>query len=411
MQFIARVTAGCLVGVVLLLPACSSPGESTTTGSGASSGTGGLASTATGMNTGGSGATGTTGSTGSGGAPPTGALVDGQTVRLSGTGFGSKSPAGPVLFDRFEKGALGAQIVKPEIGPDWVVDTGAIRYDQTRAFSGSQSGMIDWTDATTYDNLVYIGNLNATEIYYSYRMYKEVNGGSDPDAWNFKHGAITSADIDVYHGTLQYTSVELGSGQTKDSYTITGLGAAGVAANAFYSNDDTAYFQNDGWHRLEHYVKLSTPAGAANGKRYFKVDGDGNFTYSGAPGGHYASPSGAIPFTAYDGDALVTREVGDDALALEHVLLPFYLRGGYSARAWVDEVYIDRTQARVEFGDHHDWQSCTKRFPQPALTWTDTTIQVKANQGTFTVGETVYGFVVVADGTILPLGALGSWGS
>ncbi|MCA9594734.1 MAG: hypothetical protein KC776_15545 [Myxococcales bacterium] len=400
---------------LLGVAACSDSGaDEAAPGSGAAGGDGGATSGGGSGGASGSTASGGNAGTSSGGAAGSGnsggtSLLDGNTLTLTGGDFGQKSPPGPVVFDRFEQGTAGATIAKCEIGPSWQIDGGNVSYDATHAFSGTQAALVDWTDDTTWSNFAYVGNLDATEIYYSYRFYKEVYGGTDV-GWNFKHGAISSSDVDVYHGTLEYVSVELGSAKEKQSYTIAGAGAQGDADHTFYAADSVAYFPDDGWHRLEHYVKLSTPGGTANGKRYFKVDGNGNFTFSAVPNGHYASPSGAIPHTEYDGDDIVTRPAGVD-LTLENVLLPFYLRPGYSARGWVDEVYIDRTQARVELGDDADWYKCTQRFPQPATSWSPSSIEITVNGGTFSVGEAVYAFVVRADGTIVSLGQVGTWGS
>ncbi|MDC0716253.1 hypothetical protein [Nannocystis bainbridge] len=364
------------------------PGTSTSTST----------STSTGTSTQGPG----TDSTGETASP--GALVDGEPFQLSGAGFGHKDPAAPILFDRFEAGgALGETLATPTIGPTWQLGWGNTIYDATRAFSGERAAMGDWTDAETSGNATFIGGLGLTEAYYSYRIYKEVYGGTDVN-WNFKHGVLTSGDVDTYHGTVQLVSSELGPAEGKDAYTIAANGSE--YNQTFYAADDTAYLPDDGWHRVEHYVRLSDPPGAPNGKRYFKVDGNGNFTYSGVPGGHYASPSGAIGHTTYDGDAMVTRTTDH---RIENVFLPFYLRSGYSARAWYDEIYVDRTQARVEFGDQAEWAECTKRCPQPATSWSDEAITVTANMCDFAAGEVAFGFVVTANGAIVELGALGTW--
>ncbi len=368
-------------------------GGSTSTGGSASTGGSGAGSANGGAATGGSSGT-------SSGGTTSVDLKDGQTLVLRGNGFGTKAPAAPIVFDRFE-GQPGAEVGKPTIGPDWYHESGHTSYDGTHAFSGSMAAMMDWTDDTTYGNTTLQRNLNIDEAYFSYRMYKEIYGGSSPDHWNFKHGAITSGDIDYYHGSVQYVTVELGSGDSKQSYT-----AQSTETPVYYAADSTASFPEDSWHRLEHYVKLSQPSGEPNGKRYFKLDGNGNFTYSGSPGGHYASPSGAVPHDVYDGDDMVTRHTDH---VFQNVLLPFYLRGGYSAKVWVDEVYLDDTQARVELGDAAKWEECQDRNPQPALTWSDTQIEITLNQGRQAPGARAYAFVVLTDGRILALGEVGVW--
>lgn len=372
-----------------------------------SSQSGGSAGNAQGGSTsvGGSGANGGGTPGGAGGTSSGGSssdrLEDGKVLVLHGSGFGTKTPAAPITFDRFE-GKLGDQVRKPTIGQDWYQESGSSTYDSQHAFAGDTAAMMDWTDDTNSGNTTLQRDLNVDEIYYSYRMYKEIYGGSSPDRWNFKHGAITSGDIDFYHGSVQYVTVELGSGDFKQSYT-----AQSSESPVYYASNATTSFPEDSWHRLEHYVKLSQPTGAANGKRYFKLDGDGRFTYSGSPDGHYASPSGVVAPDAYDGEPMVTRHTDH---VFQNVLLPFYLRAGYSAKVWVDEVYIDDTQARVELGDAAQWGDCTERNPQPPIAWTDDEIQVTLNQGRQLTGAVAYAFVVLTDGRVLALGAVGTWG-
>jgi hypothetical protein len=69
--------------------------------------------------------------------------------------------------------------------------------------------------------------------------------------------------------------------------------------------------------------------------------------------------------------------------------------------AWLDDIYIQSgTQARVEIGNASNWQTCTHREIQTPVSWSDTSITITLNQGSFAVGETAYLFVVDADGNV-----------
>ena len=64
-----------------------------------------------------------------------------------------------------------------------------------------------------------------------------------------------------------------------------------------------------------------------------------------------------------------------------------------------DDVYIDKTWARIEIGNKADYNSCTKREIQIPITWNSNSIKFKINQGAFQKGEAAYLFVIDQDGT------------
>jgi hypothetical protein len=63
-----------------------------------------------------------------------------------------------------------------------------------------------------------------------------------------------------------------------------------------------------------------------------------------------------------------------------------------------DDVYVDYTWARVELGNAATWAACTRREIQPPRQWSDTQITVQLNKGAFANGQTVYAYVVDANG-------------
>lgn len=71
-----------------------------------------------------------------------------------------------------------------------------------------------------------------------------------------------------------------------------------------------------------------------------------------------------------------------------------------NAGSWnFDDVYIDYTRARVELGNASTWASCTIREIQIPTAWSDNSITVKVNKGSFTSG-TVYLFVIDSMGNV-----------
>jgi hypothetical protein len=70
-----------------------------------------------------------------------------------------------------------------------------------------------------------------------------------------------------------------------------------------------------------------------------------------------------------------------------------------SDRYWLDDIYIDNTQARVMIGNNQNFSLCTHLEIQiPHTTWNDTAIQFTANLGSFNSTEQLYLFVVDENG-------------
>lgn len=67
---------------------------------------------------------------------------------------------------------------------------------------------------------------------------------------------------------------------------------------------------------------------------------------------------------------------------------------------YLDDVYIDNTQARVEIADNAVWDNCMHREIQIPSAWSDASITFQVNQGSFSNGQTAYLFVVDADGNV-----------
>ncbi len=325
------------------------------------------------------------------------ALADGETLTLCGQGFGSKPTAQPLRYDDFESGQ------PDELLQDWnhYGNTSVVPvYGDQHAYAGQQSAFIDLPEGT-YSNGAYLSNLALVEIYFSYRVYVIDGGGSDPDPHQVKFGRVTSAAVDVVHGSPGIGMTVGGTLQDGNGMWYNG----GSAENETFYGHRPPLGQ---WARIEHYLKLSSPAGTANGKRWAKLNHQGSMTFSSFPGGHFADPyATGIDPDAYDGADLVTLTDDADAEVLNNVLLPFFTRTGQIVSIWVDEVYVDSTQARVELGDAPVWSDCTSRSPQPPLAWADAEVTVRLNQGTLS-GD-AYAFVVTTEGEIIELGRVGAW--
>ena len=76
-----------------------------------------------------------------------------------------------------------------------------------------------------------------------------------------------------------------------------------------------------------------------------------------------------------------------------------------SSRMWVDDVYVDITWARVMLGNASTLSACTHVEPQIPSAWNTTEITATVNTGTFAANDTAYLFVVDANGEVSPASA------
>lgn len=68
------------------------------------------------------------------------------------------------------------------------------------------------------------------------------------------------------------------------------------------------------------------------------------------------------------------------------------------AYMYFDDIYVDTTWSRVMIGNASTFDACTVREPLIPTAWSNTTITAYFNQGSFSNGQSVYVFVVDSDG-------------
>jgi hypothetical protein len=178
-----------------------------------------------------------------------GTFSHGQTVDLSGTQFGNKSPAAPYKYDNFESGTPGAFI-----SGGWHLD--AVNPAQEPTYStarsrvaGSQSAFQDFT-RDNYNSTIGLTNLNVGKLYFSGWFYNTVGGAP---SMNFKWLAFRAGRPGDWANTTFPQSARF------DVYPYTNSGhqylvnCTGVSAPADEQNwsvgGGTTY--PGAWHRLE----------------------------------------------------------------------------------------------------------------------------------------------------------------
>jgi hypothetical protein len=139
------------------------------------------------------------------------------------------------------------------------------------------------------------------------------------------------------------------------------------------------------WHQIQIEYREASGNNKADGSLHMWLDGKKYLTH----------------------DAFITSWACDGAyLPKGPALIGFYDSWSDSAMAhnpsyiWMQDIYVDTTWARVEVGDNADYGSCAHRETQTPTAWSDGSVTIKFNQGSFAAGATAYVFVVDSEGRV-----------
>jgi len=84
--------------------------------------------------------------------------------------------------------------------------------------------------------------------------------------------------------------------------------------------------------------------------------------------------------------------------------LPYFFAGDdvHTWHIYLDDMFLDFTQARVEISDHATWDETvqTHKELQIPTAWSSSSVTVKINQGSFQDGQTAYLYVIDSNGNV-----------
>jgi hypothetical protein len=294
-----------------------------------------------------------------------GTLSTGQTVTISGSGFGSKSSASPVLWDNFEGGAAGngTQGAPATIGK-W--DTGAgsenVSYSNQVAHTGKQSA--DGNFVTNY-NASLAKNMTFSRLYMDFWMLVKYNSIKSR---NFKPWRLYG-DNDNYQ--LDYVWL-CNSNLMNRVQANTGLGLGDYGGPA-YSNGQ--------WMHIQLSYQQSSP-GQTNGAVHHFI----NSVVAGLDSNSVETETASASFDQI--------RIGHYWDSNSDDVCP----SNSGAHIYVDDAYIDTSWSRVEIGNSSSYTAATHREIQVAKTWADGSVTVNFNPGSFTSGSAAWLFVIDANG-------------
>ena len=299
----------------------------------------------------------------------TGNLVHGSSLTVTGSSFGTKSQAAPILWDTFDGGTNGSNISGnvPTIGTmTWGSDHHTINpvYSNAYAYSGTLSSQMSWTDATTQCDITY-GQGHTKTFYLYYKRY--MIPGTNP---------ITSSNVKQYYMTTTVNSYASGSGMI----LVPGGG------------DEWAYYNNSGWGGSTKYYSPALKFSAStNTWQTWETYLSMNILPATNAGTLQAWKDGVQYLNLsdyYDTDTEQTFNY----LSLGNM----YQSPGSTAYCYYDDVYMDTTASRVFIAENSDGTG--NREIQPATAWADGSLTVTVNRGSFGTSASAYLFVVDSNG-------------
>lgn len=318
-----------------------------------------------------------------------GTVQDGQTVTISGSGFGATGP-NVVLFDTFEKGTSGANISTVTNSADVANWTASERmgatvplYTNAYALSGTKSMAIDYRVGYGSGPSLTYSNVQNSDILVSWWQYIPTNrdvpgtNNSADGGPNWKWFWIGDQNDDWPWGS-DY-SIQCLSSTCSSSTTIGSLDDTGTPAR-YDGKWYTPLFSKGTWMRVTVAMRNATSGGYAWQQ---EINGSSN--------------------SAVDSVTNVVTAHSNDPWNV--LVIPGFGRRDNNSVLYIDDVYVATgagARARVEMGNASTYSASTKLAFITPTSWNSNQIKATVQQGVFKGGETVYLFVVDASGNASP---------
>ena len=296
-----------------------------------------------------------------------GALSNNDSYTITGTGFGTKTTAAPIVAEDFQSYTTGATLQASNAS--WIeygTTGGALVSTANTRYSGSKSARNDSTRNGFATNYVTYPVTDKVHISYWWRTDGAVytNGANQGGTyWVGKLSRITS-------------TVSAGGGGPYNGTGVTALSNANPAytswpylswTNGVENLPNPGYYMKipaeNKWIRVDMYSELGS-LHTANGKAGVKV-----WNYS----------------EVNDSAALNRR--ASFQLNASILGLMFANHTGPDAGLQITDFYLDNTRQRVELCNSSNFTTATHAERQPATAWSSTSITVTIKTGSFPPGE------------------------
>jgi len=324
-----------------------------------------------------------------------GAVVDGESLVITGTGFGANA-----LNIEWLGGASG-NIATANGGSEndvfaasgWHVEADsppairAPRYDDAQSHSHSMSIMAQRLDGSYFCDIYFdAAGFSAEEDYLYATWWTRYHIDTYLTTWQWKLWRWSNTTSATDNANLVMSSIYL------DNEYFYVFCEDGNPSNAnCYPEQDNSYryagvnFSQDKWYRVEVWWQENSAAAAEDAYMAYRV-----------------RSSSGLDVDGWGGKAFISRNTGITG-DKRYFHLQNYLGNGITvAQAWVDDIYISDTQARVEICNANTYENATTCEIQPPAVWDagGGSITVTLNKGSIanlTTGD-YYLYVVDANG-------------
>lgn len=316
-----------------------------------------------------------------------GTYSHGGTITISGSGFGTKSPAKPAIWAPFEGASVGLDSSLSSQSLDVDASYSQSAADNPHARSTKAIRAIVY-DGTTKDSspVGLIANADYTSLYvFNRRKY-----AGDFFPWsgmNYKHFRVypTASGFYLPDWILVYSNYGLlPTGADRFATEVSGA--------SYQPNMVESQATNNVWFTEEVQAKTND-LGSANGT--VKVWRDGLQLFSKTNIVFQNATSTGVFRKMYVQNHATFLRIGGPEFTYDQP-------PPTNAYVYVDDLYMDITMARVMLGNASAFNACTHREPLIPTAWSTSSITAYFNQGAFSNGQNVYVFVVDSTGAASP---------
>lgn len=298
-----------------------------------------------------------------------GAFGHNQSISLFGTGFGSKSPAKPYLWAPFNESINPSQL---GLTTFWSKVENMV-FSSNEGFGGTgcakgTAGSGIWTLGTEAKDFAW-NDFNQK----MYLFRKTKRNFNVTDDLNWKVWRVWGAGL-----TLPDFYLQTGNG----NMSVEGIGVSGWMNTTIGRGPTNNYFTE------EIVMKSNSDLNKSDAMFSFIVNG---------------KEAGRFPYTDYSTKTLQLKSQSyqnpmNFNFPVHGVKANITFPSNYLY--WADDVYLDNTWARVMIGNSSTWDGCTQKEPQIPSAWNSTNVAVTVNTGAFSTGQTVYLYVIDANGSV-----------
>jgi hypothetical protein len=300
-----------------------------------------------------------------------GTISDGSSVTITGSGFGTKSVAKPLIWANFDSGSLNPSSLG--VMTSWTGNNGLSlntnnqppnsTYTVYGEYGGGQEGPDFRIDYNYYQ-----------KIYVFFKRYRDF---APPNPLNLKFFRIWPVSGGATNNFFAAFLTNADPNRVGRCYTEN-------TGEDYSDSYQGSVYTEDVWQTEEFQWSQNSAVNASDGTWQFWRDGisvqdrndlrgrssaqQGNITrlytdnYAGGSGGIYLPPNGS--------------------------------------RVYMDDVYVDNTWSRVIIGNSNTLSGSTQREIQIPSAWSDSSVSVTLNQGSFSDLNSVYLYIVDSNGAV-----------